>query len=107
MLTPRYFSPVEGHKVNRFGTMSPTSNNALFGCTADPATGTLTWNTEAVLKISPEEAFRFEREYNRLVRDGALVEKTEDDWKAYEAKRLVDQAEAKRGRDAEQAKAAE
>lgn len=100
MSTPRYFSPVAGHKVNRFGTATTTSNNAPFGYTAHPETGVLTWDEQAVLMISAAEADRFPREYDRLVRDGALIEKTEADFTAYQKARAKGHAEAKRARDA-------
>lgn len=100
MSTPRYFSPVAGHKVNRFGTATTNTNNELFGCTAHPETGVLTWDEKAVLMISGAEAARFKREYDRLVRDGALVERSEEDRKAYLAQLAEVNAEAKKARDA-------
>lgn len=100
MPTPRYFSPVQGHKVNRFGTSTTTSSNELFGCKAHPETGALTWDEKAVLMISGDEAARFKREYDRLVRDGALVERTEEDRKVYLAQLADENASAKKARDA-------
>ena len=97
---PRYFTPVEGHTVHRFGTMTTTSSNELFGCSTDPATGTRTWDTSAVLMISGQEAKRFRREYDRLVRDGALIERTEEDRKSYLAQLAETHATAKREREA-------
>lgn len=98
----RFFSSVEGKLVTRYGSGSPAVAPTLIGATRNaddmaprmtPAgtpeptdvgrgEGGVTWNTEAITAITASEAQRFQREYDRAVRDGALVERTEDEFLA-------------------------
>lgn len=76
----RFFRSVEGKLVSRYGTASQARANALIGASRDPETGVVSWDTGAIIAITPLEAQRFKREYDRAVRDWALTEVTEQDY---------------------------
>lgn len=78
----RFFSSVEGHLVSRYGSGTSTHSAALIGASRDPETGAPSWDTAAVTAITEDEAKRFRREYDQAVQQGALVERSEDDYLA-------------------------
>lgn len=71
----RYFSCKEGHAVSRFGT------DAFVGSYRS-AKGFI-WNEDEVVAIPEKETIRYSREYNRVIKDGALTERTESDYKSW------------------------
>jgi hypothetical protein len=75
----RYFSAVDGHAVPRYGTRS------FIGAERGPEG--FVFNTKAVVAIPVSDFARFAKEYMRALKSGALVERNEKDWKAYEASR--------------------
>jgi hypothetical protein len=103
----RFFSSVEGHLVSRYGTASQQRANTLIGAlrkTSEPSSplagtdavlgtrppwqtfdldGAVTWYPSEVVAISQREAELFRREYDRAVKNGALRERTEDDYLAF------------------------
>ncbi len=98
-----YVSPVAGHVVSRYGSGSRTTNAQPIGHTRDPQTGAMVLVDEQVVERIPgAEVRRYLREYSRAVEvDGALVVKTEADYKAWlqlvadRAKKAAEDAEAK------------
>lgn len=70
----RYFKSVEGHIVPRYGTQT------YIGARIDKAEGWV-W-TEDVKRIPTTEVTRYLREYNRALKDGAIVEVKRSDYDA-------------------------
>ena len=77
----KYFSPVPGHVVPRFGTQSYLGAKRI--------EGKWTWFEDRVIRIPVVEHSRYLREYTNAVRNGALKERTEKDfdkfWKTVES----------------------
>lgn len=108
----RYFSPVRGHAVPRFGV-----KGQFLG--AQRTEKGFEWNEEAVVALPVAELRRYLREYNRILKPSrgvpGLVERTEADYKRWQEKQrqqLDEEAAARKAaRDelnkAEQAAAAE
>jgi len=71
----QYFSCVEGHVVQRYGT------DTYIGVTRT-ANG-WEWDTEKVVLIPIAEIARYRREYLRAVKEGSLTERTKQDHDAY------------------------
>jgi hypothetical protein len=86
-----FVSSVEGHPVTRFGS------SVLLGADRDPDNPKkILYRTDAVIAIPQHEAVRYAREYNRLISEGALVERTADDWRGQQTAAQTDpQAPAK------------
>lgn len=99
----RFFRAVEGKLAPRYGTASATSPNLWLGATRDAKSGQIVWDTKTVHAIPHKEAARFKREYDRLVRDGALKECTPADWEAF--RKEASEAKKKATKDAESAAA--
>ena len=77
-----YVSSVEGQPVSRFGT------KVLIGAERDPETrNKIRYRTKDVVGIPTEEANRYAREYARLIADGALIERTADDYQQQQQQR--------------------
>ncbi len=97
----RFFSSVEGRLVSRYGSGGGPLAPTLIGATRNAADlsprgseptdvgrgeGGVTWNTDQVVAITEAEAQKYSREYDRAVKDGALIERTEADYVAAVAK---------------------
>ncbi len=74
----RYFSPVEGHAVARFGTGS------TIGASRSPSGFVI--NPDAVVPIPKDEVARYAKEYADAIRHGELLEKKQADYDAFKAK---------------------
>jgi hypothetical protein len=70
-----YVSAVKGHLVTRF----PTVRGALQYIGATRTGKVIEWNEKAVVAIPTAEWNRYRREYERAVRQGAIVLKTKVD----------------------------
>ena len=77
----RYFSCVEGHVVARFG-----SGQLYIGVQRDPAHGWV-WDPDAVVAIPTTQMIRYHREYSRALREGALIERTREEYDAEQERR--------------------
>lgn len=83
-----FLSSVEGQPVHRFGTNFGTK--VLIGADADPENPKkIRYRTDDVIAIPHAEALRYAREYGRLIADGALVERSADDWAFQQTTRAV------------------
>lgn len=89
---PRYFAPVAGHVVSRYGTGTRTKNNQPIGHTRGKRGAFELIAKDIVVLIPDAEAQRYAREYDRAVADGALKELDEAAYKAWLA------AEVERGK---------
>jgi hypothetical protein len=87
----RYFSSVEGAAVPRFGSRS-------FIGAVRTAKG-FSWTPDAVVAVPDEETGRYLREYARVIRAGALRERTAADHERWMAKQAI--ADARSGELAE------
>jgi hypothetical protein len=90
----RFFRSVKGKLAPRYGTASPQSPNLLIGATQTQS-GPV-WDTTVITPITEREALRFAREYNRLVKEGALVEVKPAEYEAQRAVHLERKKEAAR-----------
>ena len=82
-----YFSSVKNHVVPRYGSpryIGVRRTNEGWD-----------WDTERIVPIPENESVRYGREYNRALREGALLKKTEQDYKKYLAKKAKEEAPAK------------
>ncbi len=71
-----FVSAVEGKPVHRFG-----APNVLIGADRDPEEPRkIRYDTNAVVAIPKAEAQRYSREYLRLIAEGALVERSAEDF---------------------------
>jgi len=77
----RYFSCVEGHVVARFG-----SGQLFIGVQRDPEHGWV-WDPQAVVAIPKTQMIRYHREYSRALREGALIERTREEYDAEQERR--------------------
>lgn len=102
----RFFRAVEGKLAPRYGTATATSPNLWIGASRDDK-GQLVWDTKTIHPITHREAQRYSREYNRLVRDKALVECTLADWQQQQKEAKEAKRKAQEKANAEAAKAAE
>jgi hypothetical protein len=72
-----FVSSVEGQPVHRFGS------KVLIGADADPENPKkIRYRTGDIIAIPHAEALRHAREYGRLISDGALIERTADEWRS-------------------------
>lgn len=67
-----YVSSVAGHLVTRFGAQG--SYVGAERDSSDPTT--VVWNEEAIVALTEAEVARYSREYDRLIRGGALRKRT-------------------------------
>lgn len=102
----RFFRAVEGKVAPRYGTATATSPNLWIGARRGEG-ATIVWDTKTIHPITHREAQRFAREYNRLVRDKALVECTLADWQKQQKESKEAKRKAQEKANAEAAKAAE
>lgn len=90
----RYFSSVEGHLVSRYGTATQTKGPQQIGAKriTPPSDATwrqtdapvgVVWDLEVIVAITAKEAQAFGREYDRAVNEGALRERTAEEYVAY------------------------
>lgn len=92
-LPPLYCSSVEGAAVQRFGT------GQWIGAVPAPKSGRgYEWNTELVVMIPADERRKHAQAYEREIREGSLIKRTEEDFLA-QTKRA--KAKAKAGADAQ------
>lgn len=96
----RYFSPSPGHAVARYGT------TATIGATRGPHGYVI--NPDSVTAIPITETQRYAREYLKALERKELVERSKEEFDAYQAKRKVErkaenEAEAKARADEEAA----
>jgi len=88
----KYFSSVEGHIVTRFISLrSPVAQ--YIG--AKRIGKKITWNTKEVVAIPLQEFTKYRREFRRALRDGSLKERTEAEFKVWQAERTKEDEEAK------------
>jgi hypothetical protein len=71
----KYFSCKAGHAVARFGT------NSFVGSIRTKSG--FKWNEAQVVAIPESEIIRYGREYKRVIKDGALIPRTEIDYKSW------------------------
>lgn len=108
----RFFRAVEGKVAPRYGTATATSPNLWIGARRGEGT-TIVWDTKTIHPITHREAQRFGREYDRLVRDKALIEVPQSEWEkqrkdATDAKKKAqEKADAEAKKDAEAQRAAD
>ena len=76
---PRYFSAKPPALVTRFGT------GTYLGASLERVDGqvSIKWDEERIVAISDAELSQYLRDYAGLVRDGSLIEWTEDDYKQF------------------------
>lgn len=75
-----FVSSVEGSPVTRYGS------SVLIGAERNPdEPRKIVYHPDAVIAIPHDEAQRYAREYRRLIAEGALVERTADDWRSQQA----------------------
>lgn len=102
-----YVSSVDGRTVARPGTAGPGAPHAGIGVSlrspeevkagnAEPV-----WDTKAVIPITEAEYLRYGREYRALIAGGDLVERSEDEFVAYQ--KALELVELKREQDAKKA----
>jgi hypothetical protein len=73
-----YVSAVEGHHVTRYGSTT------LIGCEIDLGhPGNIRWNEEAIVAIPWGEYLTYKQEYDRLLADKALIEKSKEQYDAF------------------------
>lgn len=88
----RFVSSVPGHLVTRYGS------SEYVGARRDPKTRELSWQPEAVVALTQHELDRFSREYDRALKDGALVARTAAEYDEQIAK--ANAADARLAKDA-------
>jgi hypothetical protein len=71
----RYFSCKKGHVVSRFGT------KAFIGCRV--VQNQHIWNEDEVVAIPVTDTIRYLKEYNRVLKDGAIIERTQEDYDSW------------------------
>jgi hypothetical protein len=77
----RYLSPTGNGYATRFG-----AGWEIIGAIRDPKTGRIARvDTSMVVALTHDETRTFRREYDRQLRDGALIERTLEDYLAYVA----------------------
>ncbi|MEA3225132.1 MAG: hypothetical protein U9Q07_04215 [Planctomycetota bacterium] len=86
----RYFSPVEGHLVPRYGApnqyigarLVPSGKATARSLLGPSGQGTfiIVWDTKHVERIALEEVTKYGREYARAVSDGSLKERKAKDY---------------------------
>ncbi len=86
----RYFSPVEGHVVPRYGApnqyigvrLEPSGQKTERSLLGPSGQGSFVWawNTKHVERIPVDEVTRYGREYNRALADGSLKERKAKDY---------------------------
>ncbi len=85
----RFFSSVKGHIVSRYGTATKGTSAQRIGVTRKETSPKgaiageveLEW-TDEIVAISAAEAATYATEYDRHVADGALKERTAEEWLA-------------------------
>jgi hypothetical protein len=78
----RFLSCVPGAIVARYGTMTQKRANQQIGVTHD-GKGRPVWHPEIIVALTEHEARAYKREYDRAVKGGALVERTEEEYLAF------------------------
>lgn len=76
-----FVSAVEGHAVSRYGSGARDRRPTTIGAVRGP--DGFTWNTAEVVALTQDEMNRFSKEYRGAILDGALIQRTEDDWRAW------------------------
>lgn len=71
----KYFSCKSGHAVPRFGT------DVFIG--AIKQSGGFIWDEDKIAAIPESEVLRYKREYDRAIRDGSLISRTQVDYDKY------------------------
>ena len=89
----RYFSPVKGHLVPRYGApnqhigarLEPSGEKTARSLLGESGQGSfvIVWNTKHVERISVEEFTMYGREYTRAITDGSLKERKQKDYDNY------------------------
>jgi len=89
----KYFSPVEGHLVPRYGAPNqhigarfvPSGEATARSLLGPSGQGSfvIVWNTKHVERIPAEECTMYGREYNRALADGSLKERKVKDYDNY------------------------
>lgn len=74
----RFLSSVQGHIVSRYPSNEPIGVRVVRG----DVEKTL-WLPDVIAALTAEEAAQYRREYDMHVRDGALTERTEDEYLAF------------------------
>lgn len=81
----RFFSCVPGHVVSRYGSGSAKYKASQIGAARPTDGAPYAWDELAITAITEKEVATYAREYNAAVAEGALLERTEDDYLAFVA----------------------